>query len=345
MDQQSMLTALLQQQYGSCVVSIQSMHRHAYEDRGVYRVFTTSSESGVLRAVHCSNVTTTLLKQATILEYLACCGYPAPRPILTLARKPVSSYQNWSALFTTFIEGSYMDSSYENLALLGAALGKLHKLTEHVMTGSATPLLPGSRFQLASAIPYALGQLLPEAHRVPLTIWPLYSGLIATLHRMQQTMNLPITIVHGDSWPYHAVCTTNNEVVLTNWNSAGVGLAILDISYLLLISHLKNSVISDKSDKTTLSIHSHIQPDQHAIAAIIGGYSQQRKITTAEHNVLLDAVRFGIAFHGAQYLPAILHGNWNESVRLKTLQACYNASTEIAALALQYVKKDLAPSP
>ncbi len=345
MDQQSMLTALLQEQYGSYVVSIQPMHRHVHEDRGIYRVISTSSETGVLQTLRHTNITTTLLKQATILEYLARRGYPAPRPILTLTRKPVSIYQNWSALFTTFIEGSYTDFSCQNLALFGASLGRLHRLTENVMTGSTAPLLPGSRFQLASAIPYALGQLLPEAHRVPPELWPLYSGLITTLHRIQQTIILPITIVHGASWPHNAIYTANGDVILTNWHSAGVGPAILDISFLLLISHLKSMGISGICPLSTSVALNHIQPDENAIAAIVRGYCQQRKLTTYEHSVLLDAVRFGIAFHGAQCLPTILHGQWRESGHLKTLQACYNASADIAALALQYFEQELAPFP
>jgi len=343
MDQQSMLTALLQEQYGSYVVSIQPMHRHAHEDRGLYRVISTSSQTGILQILRHTTITTTLLKQATVLEYLARCGYPAPRPILTLTRKPVSTYQNWSALFTTSIEGRYADFSCQNLTLLGASLGRLHKLTEKVMTGSTAPLLPGSRFQLASAIPYALGQLLPEAHRVPLEVWPLYSGLITTLHRIQQTINLPITIIHGDSWPHNAIYTANNEAILTNWKSAGVGPAILDISYLLLISHLQNLELSENSSLSVAP--GPILPDEQAIAAIVQGYRQQRKLTTYEHSVLLDAVRFGIAFHGAQYLPAILHGQWRENGHLKILQACYNASADIASLALQYFEQELAPFP
>jgi Ser/Thr protein kinase RdoA (MazF antagonist) len=257
----------------------------------------------------------------------------------------VSTFQNWSALFTTFIEGASMDFSSENLTLLGASLGRLHKLTERVMTGSAAPLLPASRFQLASAIPYALGQLLPEAHRVPMEVWPLYSGLIATLHRIQQTINLPITIVHGNSWPHNAIYTANDEVVLTNWKSAGVGPAILDVSYLLLISHLKNPDLYGQATLSARFTLDLIQPDAQAIAAIVRGYCQQRTLTTYEHGMLLDAVRFGIAFHAAQHLPAILHGYWRESVRLKTLQACYNASADIASLALQCFEQEPARSP
>ena len=331
MDQQSMLTALLWEEYGNQGVEIQPLHRHSDEDRGVYRIHSSSSTMGILRTFRQSSVTTALLKQVTILEYLARCGYSAPRPIMTLARKPVSSYQDWSALFTTFIEGTNADFSYANLGDLGSCLGRLHKLSEQVMMGtaaSAVQILPGSRFQLSSAIPYALSQLLPEAHRVPMEIWPLYRGLITTLHRIQQTINLPITLVHADSQPHHAICTANGEMILTNWGSAGMGPAILDVSNLLLISHLERPE------------HLPIQPDAQAIAAIVQGYCQQRTLTDQEHAVLPDAIRFGIALHGAQNLPAILHGQWQKSVQLQTLQACYDVSTDIASLAMHYFKQE-----
>ena len=326
-----MLTALLWEEYGNQGVEIQPLHRHGDADWGVYRIHSPSSTMGVLRTFRQSNVTTALLKQATILEYLARCGYSAPRPIMTLARKPVSSYQDWSALFTTFIEGTNADFSYANLSDLGACLGRLHKLSEQVMMGtaaSAIQILPGSRFQLSSAIPYALSQLLPEAHRVPMEIWPLYRGLIATLHRIQQTINLPITLIHADSQPHHAIYTANGEMILTNWGSAGMGPAILDVSNLLLISHL---------EKPDCSL---IQPDAQAIAAIVQGYCQQRALTDQEQAVLPDAVRFGIALHGAQHLPAILHGSWRKSAQLQTLQACYDISSDIASLALHYFRHE-----
>ena len=333
MDQQSMLTALLREEYGSQGVNIYPLHRHGDKDRGIYSVHSTSSAPGVLRACRNSNVTTTLLKQAAILEYLVRCGYPAPRPISTLMRKPVGSYQDWSGLFTTFIEGTCADFSYQNLTLLGAALGQLHKLSERVMMGTAAiQILPGSRFQLSSAIPYALSQLLPEAHRIPMEIWPLYSGLIATLHRIQQTMNLPITLVHADSQFHHAICTTSGDLVLTNWSSAGMGPAILDLSYLLLISYLERPELSS------------MPPDGQAIAAVVRGYCQQRTLTVHEHAVLPDAVRFGIALNGAQHLPAILHGQWRQDARLKTLQACYDVSSDIASLAMRYFEQELTRS-
>ncbi len=335
MDQQSMLTALLREEYGSQVLSIEPLHRHADEDGGVYRVHLHSSTSGILRTLRRSNVTTTLLKQATILEYLARCGYPAPQAVPTLNRKPVSTYQDWSGLLTTFVEGTCADFSYQNLTLLGAALGRLHKLSEHVMMGtvaSAIQTLPGSRFQLSSAIPYALGQLLPEAHRVPMEIWSLYSGLINTLHRIQQTMHLPITLVHADSQLHQAICTTDGEMVLTNWGSAGMGAAILDVSYLLLISQM---------EKPELPF---IPPNEQAIAAVVRGYCQQRTLTAHEHTVLPDAVRFGIALQAARDLPTILHGQWRESASLKTLQACYEVSTDIASLAIQCFEQELTHS-
>ena len=331
MDQQSVLTALLREEYGSQVVSIHPLHRHTDEDRGVYRVQSNSSVSGVLWAFRQSNVPTTLLKQATILEYLARCGYPAPRAIPTLARKPVSTYQGWSGLFTTFVEGACADFSYQNLTALGAALGRLHKLSEHVMMGtvaSAIQTLPGSRIQLSSAIPYALGQLLPEAHRVPMELWSLYSGLISTLHRIQQTVNLPITLVHANSQPHHAICTIEGEMVLTNWGSAGMGAAILDVSYLLLASQLEKPELPS------------IPPNEQAIAAVARGYCQQRTLTAHERTVLPDAVRFGIALHAAQQLPAILQGQWRESTRLKTLQACYDVSADIASLAIRCFEQE-----
>ncbi|MBA2682595.1 MAG: phosphotransferase, partial [Ktedonobacteraceae bacterium] len=299
--------------------------------RGVYRIHASSSTMGVLRTFRQNNVTTALLRQATILEYLARCGYSAPRPIMTLAHKPVSCYQDWSALFTTFIEGTNADFSYAHLTDLGACLGRLHKLSEQVMMGttaSSVQILPGSRFQLSSAIPYALSQLLPEAHRVPMEIWPLYRGLIATLHRIQQTINLPITLVHADSQPHHAIYTASGEMILTNWGSAGMGPAILDVSYLLLLSHLEKPECFP------------IRPNAQAIAAVVRGYCQQRELTDQEHAVLPDAVRFGIALSSAQQLPSILNGQWRKSTQLQTLQACYDVSTDIASLALHHFQQE-----
>ena len=83
-----------------------------------------------------------------------------------------------------------------------------------------------------------------------------------------------------------------------------------------------------------------VRPDEERIAAVASGYSSRRLLTSAEHGVLLPAIRFGAAYVGAIHLEqALLEGVRGEAMdaRWARLRNRMEASEAVARLASPYL--------
>lgn len=271
-----------------------------------------------------------LLSRAATLSWLEQQGYPAPRVVRTRSGELIGQQAGWCTLMTSYFAGTVIKPTLEQLRLLGAALGHLHRLP--LADAAGAPLVGKSFWNPALAIPQALERLdyaephLQEAWR------PLFEVCRQTLRRIQQEQDrLPAAIVHGDTWPANAIQTAPDQVVLIDWDSGGLGLAVLDLGKLLLEGHLD----SDLPPGDALAWH--IQPNQARIHAIVDGYSQQRRLTPVELDCLLDAVRFDLSFIGAIHFAYVARHGLDASLerRYARMENRYAVSQEVAALALR----------
>lgn len=138
-----------------------------------------------------------------------------------------------------------------------------------------------------------------------------------TLLRMQQWENLPTVIVHGDCHPRNAIQTSSGEVVLIDWEKAGIGPAVLDIGALLLRCHPL-----------------WLRPNTPLIQAVIDGYCQYRPLTSFEFDALFDAICFKIALEGIWQIIDTAEREGNTEERgLRRLKVSYALAEEIALLA------------
>lgn len=277
-----------------------------------------------LRDCGTRNLAAWLMSRAATLAWLEQQGYPAARVVRTRSGELIGQRAGWCTLMTTFCAGTVIKPTLEQLRLLGAALGQLHRVS---LDGAA---VGKSFWNPERALPQALARLDYAEPSVQEEQKPLFEVCRQTLQRIQQEKDrLPGAIVHGDAWPANAIQTTPDQVVLIDWDVGGLGLAVVDLGKLLLEGHLD----SDLPPGDALAWH--IQPNQARIHAIVDGYCQQRRLTPVELDLLLDAVRFDLAFIGAIHFAYVARHGVDASLehRYARIQNRYAVSQEVAALA------------
>ncbi|HZO74220.1 MAG TPA: phosphotransferase [Ktedonobacteraceae bacterium] len=310
---------LVEEQYAVQNIQLHSLSPYNFDWRGIYRVTSDDHVSWVLRAFSQDKNENWLIKPAAMLLFLEELGHPAPRVVHTRSGEPVGAVNGWWTFMTTFIEGTLADSSIHSLHALAGRTAQLHTLDLDRAT-STTPPIYASWKHPQQAVPECLQLLDRVRDLVPSELQTFYDEVSATLERIQRA-SLPVTIIHGDCWPGNAVQTPDGDIVLIDWDGAGYGPPVLDIGSLLLACHF---------DQPQFPL---IIPEPSLISAVVEGYCQQRLLTQAELEMLVDAVRFNSAFHFARNLESILQDDWREHLGLQKLRIRYDVAEEIAVIA------------
>jgi Ser/Thr protein kinase RdoA (MazF antagonist) len=190
---------------------------------------------------------------------------------------------------TTFIEGTSAAPEPHTFGLLGATLGQLHVLPDSPIAPPAL-VVSHSCWNQDQSIAAALERLARLAQVAPAQWQKLLAALRATLSTLQQIADLPHGVIHADCWIGNAISSVNRDMVLIDWEFAGVGPLILDLAGLLSNCHLDLPAA---------------QPSRERISAIMRGYGTYRQLTMVEVAVLEAAIQFGAAFrvamHGQRY--------------------------------------------
>lgn len=275
------LIDLVHKLYGFEVAALQSLDSDS--GKHIYQIEQASGQQLALRAYPAMNDGDTVQNLAAMLLFLEEQGYPAERVIRSLEGDAVSIVPDgWQLLITSFIEGTLTDYSPASLRLLGTMLGRLHALQP-----PSAAILPLAENRPATEIPWAMGQLTSVAAQVPGHLQSRYETLLAALHTIDFCEDLPRVVIHNDCHPANTVSTPTGEIVLIDWEGAGMGSAILDVGFLLI-----------SCDKPSLWVPK-LEPDPRRVAAIIDGYCQHHLLTLPELNKLPDAIRFRSIVYGA----------------------------------------------
>jgi Ser/Thr protein kinase RdoA (MazF antagonist) len=292
-----------------------------------------------------------LVTRAATLTCLEQAGYPAPRLIPTRSGDPVGVEGAWLTLATTYIRGSVLRPSRDQLGMLGAALAELHSLDLGVPPGGGGA--PGVGMGVAapgkaawypeSALPATLARLDAVAGLVPGDWRPMFDRFRETALAVEAALGgLPRGVVHGDAWPGNAVQASPDSVTLIDWATGGLGLPVLDLGQCLLECLLDPAPGAGPSEPWD-PVGWHAAPDEDRIAAIARGYATRRPLAAAERGVLLPAIRFGAAYAGAiHFEQALAQGVRGAAMdaRLARLRNRLAVSGAVARLAARHLASD-----
>src|SRR5262249_15634247 len=129
----------------------------------------------------------------------------------------------------------------------------------------------------AVAGPVTLARLDAVRGLVPAAWQPLDAAVRqAVLAIRDAPDSLAATLVHCDAWARNAVQPPGGPVTLIDWETGGLGLAVLDLGTCFLECHL-DSATPDGDPEAWL-----IAPDEDRIAAVADGYTSVRSLSEAE---------------------------------------------------------------
>jgi Ser/Thr protein kinase RdoA (MazF antagonist) len=273
-----------------------------------------------------------LLGRAETLAALAAAGYRAPRPVLTRTGELIAAAGPWLAWATAYAPGAALEPTLGQLRALGERLGGLHRVVAGGRGRRLAPLHP------AVAVPATLSRLDALADRVPRDWEPMCIAFRRTVLAVAAASLVSETVVHGDAWARNAVQVGDDgPVTLIDWETSGLGLAVVDLGSCLLDCHL-DSAVADTDPEAWL-----ISPDEDRIAATAAGYASVRTLSAAELELLPDAVRFSTAVAGAIHVElALADGVTGPTMdgRLVSLENRLSVADEVAALAAPYLSEE-----
>jgi Ser/Thr protein kinase RdoA (MazF antagonist) len=327
-----------------------------HESRVSYRVSLPAGPTQVIRAFRAAApvpvdargpgseiMTDWLLGRALTLACLESARYPAPRPVRTRTGELIGVAGQWLTWATSFVPGIVLRPTLSQLRALGVTLALLHDVAARPaeLGWPGSQAWAGDPVGLASrhpvvAVPATLARLDAVDRLVPPAWRPMYAAFRQAVVTVQDAAgSVPETLVHGDVWARNAVQPPGGgSVTLIDWETAGLGLAVLDLGNCLLECHLDSAVPDDQPDAWLIS------PDEDRIAAVADGYVSVRNLSEAELALLPAAVTFGPAIVGAAHLELALV--WGVSgpamdARFARLQNRLAVADDVAALALGHL--------
>ena len=316
--------ALFEQCYGVQVLALQRM----VSDTGkrMYRVRLKHGVDWTLRIVD-DIQKEEIVALTRLLAFLEELQYPAERPVLTSEQNAYGAVDHWHFCATTFLVGAPVNYTPTSLALLGAAVGRLHALKRSpVYTPPQAEMLP------ARELAFARQQLSGVKALVPRQYIRQYDVLETALLSIDHGAHLPVTLIHNDCHPANALLTAPQQVTLLDWEGAGLGAAVLDVGFLLANCDGK----APWDSLTALPVH----PDKARLQAVIEGYTRWYRLSPEELAYLSDALRFrALVFGACSFAEAIAHNQPAEFTRW--WWARYNMADEVAGQASRYFEQAL----
>src|SRR5215475_6817048 len=191
------------------------------------------------RDVAGENVAGWLTGCARTLAALADAAYAAPRPVRTRTGELVGVAGPWLTWATTYVPGPVVTPTLGQLRQVGAALGRLHSvaaLRGGDRIGDGPPGLASRHPAVAVAASHS--RLDRVESRLPPAWRPLHAECRTVLTAVAEATGLAESLVHGDVWARNAIQSSPAGVTFVDWETGGLGLAVVDLGNALLECHL-----------------------------------------------------------------------------------------------------------
>jgi Ser/Thr protein kinase RdoA (MazF antagonist) len=273
-----------------------------------------------------------LTGRARTLAVLADAAYAAPRPVRTRTGELVGVTGPWLTWATTYVPGPVVTPTLGQLRQVGAALGHLHSvaaLRGGDRIGDGPPGL--SSRHPAVAVPASLARLDRVESRLPAAWRPLHAECRTVLTMVAEAAgSVPESIVHGDVWARNAVQSSPSGVTFVDWETCGLGLAVVDLGNSLLECHLDADLPDDQPSRWL------IEPSTDWIGAVASGYARIRSLSAPELDLLPAAVKFTAAIVASVHFDVALTDGVTGPVmdaRLGRLENRLGVGAEVAAIA------------
>jgi len=312
MDERARVRRLLSDCYTQESLTLRPL-RSAVE-RSVYRVRRTCAPDWVLRIDRGERAWSDTMDRAAVLLFLNEYGYPAPEVVPTVTGKPAVRVDGESILVTSFVPGKEGRYTPTQLYLLAESVAKLHALD---LDDRDLNSLPETQWRPEAELRDAIQLLIDLEPVVPKHLCAWHARLLCALRPLDGLGDAPRAVMHTDISPANAIFT-EREVVLIDWDGAGLGPAFYDLAWLLA------SADGDGCGG--------FWPDASRIEAIISGYTKHRVLSRPERELLSDAVRLGPAVDATKNFVAHLQGRTGEEAWQRGW-ARYEAASEVVDIA------------
>jgi Ser/Thr protein kinase RdoA (MazF antagonist) len=322
--------AYLKHNYPIRPVSVECLRLNPGQGRALYRIEDGAGQLWVLRLYRQEQPVPSwfeggraaewLGERADLLQWLSELDFAAPRLLPTRAQAPVSAYEDWCGLLTSFLAGTTPNNSGETFQSLAATLGHLHATGLRRGQGQTLLTVDSWWHPLERAAGYALQQLA-SLSEIPDEWQPLRARTQAILQVINLPLQLPVGCIHGDCWTGNTIRGPDGQIRLIDWDAAGRGALILDVGALLGDCFVRTA--------------QEVVPDTQWVTTVVDTYRRYRTLTGPELELLPEAIQFGPAFRAAIRFSLADREGWSDGLirGLRHEQARLAASAQIARLA------------
>lgn len=253
---------------------------HLLKQSGKRRVFRLNSEQGkyIVKIADSSKDREKIIKDTEILRFFEAASYPAPRLLQTRKGDNFIEDDEGFIYSISFIEGSEPEKNIANYAQLGEITARLHAVDGYKTSTDFTAI---------TEIP----RMLARANKF--NVDSRYAELVNLLPDFEP---LPQCLIHTDIGSHNSIQQSDGQIILVDWDDAGIGTRILDLGFPLICDFMTNELVFEED----------------RAKAFYQAYSSRIELTDTEKKYLFDAGMFYALSYTIFDDSGFVEGQWRK---------------------------------